>query len=49
MIVRKDDKSESAAPTPKDAQKGGQGAIGKNDEGAELNQKGHPGKGSKKN
>ena len=39
MIATKDDKSESAAPTPKDAQKGGQGAIGENDEGAELNQK----------
>ncbi len=49
MIATKDDKSESAAPTPKDAQKGGQGAIGENDEGAELNQKGHPGTGSTKN
>jgi hypothetical protein len=49
MIATKDNKSESAAPTPKDAQKGGQGAIGKNDEGTELNQKGHPGTDSKKN
>ena len=49
MIARKDEESGSAAPTPKDAQKGGQGAIGKNDEKAELNQKGHPGKGAKKN
>jgi hypothetical protein len=30
-------------PNPKDAQKGGQGAIGKNDPEAELNQRGHPG------
>jgi hypothetical protein len=35
-------------PTPKDAQKGGQGAVGKEDKGAELDQRGHPGEDSKK-
>ena len=30
-------------PSPKDAQKGGQGAVGKEDDDVELNQKGHPG------
>lgn len=43
MIAREKDKGASAATTPKDAQKGGQGAIENNDERAELNQKGHPG------
>ena len=30
-------------PNPKDAQKGGQGAIGKDDPETELNERGHPG------
>ena len=37
------DSEEKNEPTPKDAQKGGQGAVGKDDRAAELNQKGHPG------
>lgn len=36
-------------PSPKDAQKGGQGAVGAPDKGAELNQRGHPGADSRKN
>jgi hypothetical protein len=48
MTARESDKSASAAPTPKDAQKGGQGAIGKGDNEAELNEKGHPGGESQK-
>jgi hypothetical protein len=35
-------------PTPKDAQKGGQGAVGKEDKGVELDQRGHPGEDSEK-
>ncbi len=48
MIAEQKDKKASE-PTPKDAQKGGQGAVGNEDKGAELNQKGHPGSGAKKN
>jgi hypothetical protein len=35
-------------PTPKDAQKGGQGAVGKDEPEIELNQEGHPGSSKKK-
>ena len=34
-------------PTPKDAQKGGQGAVGKDEPEIELNQEGHPGSSKK--
>jgi hypothetical protein len=36
-------------PTPKDAQKRGQGAVGTEDKGAELVQGGHSGEDFKKN
>jgi hypothetical protein len=42
MTARESDKNASTSPSPKDAQKGGQGAIGKGDKDAELDQSGHP-------
>jgi hypothetical protein len=44
----KDSRKSDQETTPKDAQKGGQGAVGKDDPHAELDQRGHPGPGSKK-
>jgi hypothetical protein len=49
MIADKRNLKEKNEPTPKDAQKGGQGAVGNEDKGAELDQSGHPGASSKKN
>jgi hypothetical protein len=48
MVAKKNDtKKSDKETTPRDAQKGGQGAIGKDDPHAELDQRGHPGSGSK--
>jgi hypothetical protein len=41
MVGNENDKSARPAPGPKDAQKGGQGAIGKGDNEAELDQTGN--------
>jgi len=49
MIADKKDSKGKNEPTPKDAQKGGQGAVRNEDRGAELDQRGHPGASSKKN
>jgi hypothetical protein len=49
MIVDKKDVKGKNEPTPKDAQKGGQGAVGNEDKRAELDQRGHPGEDSKEN
>ena len=48
MAPKGSDKKASREPMPKDAQKGGQGAVGKDNPGAELNQKGHPAGGANK-
>jgi hypothetical protein len=48
MIVDKKGSKGKNEPTPKDAQKGGQGAVGNEDRGAELDQRRHPGASSKK-
>ena len=48
MVAKKNDtKKSDKETTPRDAQKGGQGAIGKDDPHAELDQRGHPGSSSK--
>jgi hypothetical protein len=48
MGEKSDDKVRNE-PSPKDAQKGGQGAVGTPDKGAELNQRGRPRANSRKN
>jgi hypothetical protein len=48
MVAKKNDtKKSDKKTTPRDAQKGGQGAIEKDDPNAELDQRGHPGSGAK--
>jgi hypothetical protein len=49
IMAEKSDEKGRNEPSPKDAQKGGQGAVGTSDKGAELNQRGHPGADSRKN
>jgi hypothetical protein len=49
MCADQSGKKGSNEPSPKDAQKGGQGAVGNPDKSAELNQSGHAGAGSRKN
>jgi hypothetical protein len=49
VIADEKNLKEKNDPTPKDAQKGGQGAVGTEDKGAELDQGGHPGEDFKKN
>ena len=48
-MIAKEKHTKKSAPetTPRDAQKGGQGAVGKDDAHAELDQRGHPGSSSK--
>lgn len=38
----RDDHNVDKNPSPRDAQKGGQGAVGKEDPGIQLNQEGDP-------
>ena len=49
VVVDKKDVKGKNEPTPKDAQKGGQGAVGNEDKAAELDQRGHPGEEAEKN
>ncbi|HEY1747159.1 MAG TPA: hypothetical protein VGG11_10425 [Xanthobacteraceae bacterium] len=47
MTGENKDQKQSREPPPKDAQKGGQGAVGSEDNKPELNQDGHPGEDEK--